>query len=62
MYDYYTAAEDLPLIMTFSEVQDALMVSRYTLMKLLANDELHGFKVGRQWRVEKEELLKFMQR
>ncbi len=58
--DYYTCEEDLPLIMTFSEVQEALMISRRTLLKLLWNGSLHGFKAGRQWRVEKDELLRFM--
>lgn len=60
MFDCYISEEELPLIMTFSEVQDILMISRHTLMKLLAKDELHGFKAGRQWRITKDELLKFI--
>lgn len=57
--EYYTSEDDLPLIMTFAEVQEALMVSRHTLMRLLNSGKLHGFKVGRQWRIYKEEFLKF---
>lgn len=60
MIEYYTNEDDLPLIMTFSEVQEVLMISRHTLMKLLHGDKLHGVKVGRQWRITKDELLKFI--
>jgi len=60
MIEYYTNEDELPLIMTFSEVQEVLMVSRHTLMKLLHSDKLHGVKVGRQWRITKDELLKFI--
>ena len=59
--DYYTAEEQLPIIMTFSEVRECLMISRQTLLKLLANDTLHGVKVGKQWRIYKGDFLKYFQ-
>lgn len=60
MIEYYTNEDELPLIMTFAEVQEVLMVSRHTLMKLLHSDKLHGVKVGRQWRISKEEFIRFI--
>lgn len=58
--NYYTSEEELPLIMTFAEVQEALMISRQTLLKLLWNGTIRGVKVGRQWRIAKEDFLKFI--
>lgn len=60
MFDCYINEEELPLIMTFAEVQELLLISRHTLMKLLSQNKLRGFKVGRQWRVKKEELLRYI--
>lgn len=60
MIEYYTDTNDLPLVMTFAEVQETLMVSRHTFMKILRNDELHGIKVGRQWRISKQEFIRFI--
>ena len=59
--DYYTAENELPLVMTFAEVRDCLMISRQTLLKLLAQDRLHGVKVGKQWRIYKDDFLKYFQ-
>ena len=59
--DYFTAKEGLPLIMTFSEVRVCLMISRQTLLKLLSQDKLHGVKVGKQWRIYKDDFLKYIQ-
>ncbi|MCH5185671.1 MAG: helix-turn-helix domain-containing protein [Oscillospiraceae bacterium] len=58
---YYTSEDELPLVMTFNEVREFLMISRQTLLKLLAADIIHGVKVGKQWRIYKDELLKYMQ-
>lgn len=60
MFDCYIDENDLPLVMTFAEVQELLLISRHTLMKLLSQNKLRGFKVGRQWRVKKEELLQYI--
>lgn len=60
MFDCYINEEELPLVMTFAEVQELLMISRHTLMKILSQNKLHGFKVGRQWCVKKEELLRYI--
>lgn len=54
--------EELPAILTFNEVKDYLYVGRNTLLNLLHNGILKGFRAGNQWRIKKEELIKFTQR
>ncbi len=60
MNTYYTSEEELPLVMTFNEVRECLMISRQTLLKLLASDTIHGIKVGKQWRIYKDDLLQYI--
>ena len=56
---YYNENE-LPAILTFSETVEYLYIGRYTLLKLLHNGTIKGFKVGNRWRIKKEDLLEFM--
>ena len=58
--EYYTSTDELPLIMTFNEAKETLMISRQTLLKLLWSDTIHGIKVGHQWRISKDELLNYI--
>ena len=58
--EYYTSTDELPLIMTFNEVKETLMISRQTLLKLLWSDTIHGIKVGHQRRISKDELLNYI--
>ena len=58
--EYYTSTDELPLIMTFNEVKETLMISRQTLLKLLWSDTFHGVKVGHQRRISKDELLNYI--
>lgn len=51
--------DDLPLILTFSEAMEYLFVSRNTLLKLLHEKELKGFKAGNRWRIRKDDLIEF---
>ena len=51
--------DDLPAILTFSEMREYLFISRNTLLNLLHSKALKGFKVGNQWRIKKEDLIEF---
>ncbi|MBQ8301135.1 MAG: helix-turn-helix domain-containing protein [Clostridia bacterium] len=51
--------DDLPAILTFAEAREYLYISRNTLLNLLHNKDLNGFKVGNQWRIRKEDLIEF---
>lgn len=43
-------------IMTISQVAEYLQLSEVTTYKLVQEGKLPGFKIGRHWRVKKEDL------
>jgi len=47
--------------MTLREVRVVLRISRLTTLRLLWGGKLRGFKVGRAWRIRREDLERFMQ-
>lgn len=49
-------------ILTIGEVCSILRIGRSTLLKLIHSGELPAFKVGRQWRISKNELYDFLKR
>jgi excisionase family DNA binding protein len=67
--DYFVRAEALeeiefqesfPPILTARGVQDLLCVSKNKLYELLGTGELKGFRVGRDWRIQREEVFKYI--
>lgn len=64
MYDYHDDElleehEPISEYLTPREVMDLLYIGKNTLYKLLNSGELKGFRIGRQWRVKRDELAKF---
>ena len=60
---YLSNKEDKQMInevLTFAEAVEYLYIGRNTLLKLLHNGTIKGFKVGNRWRIKKEDLLEFM--
>ena len=57
----YYNDEQLPALLTFSEAMtmEYLFISKNTLLKLLHDGTIEGFKIGKQWRIKKEVLIKF---
>ncbi|MCM3443943.1 helix-turn-helix domain-containing protein (plasmid) [Metabacillus halosaccharovorans] len=45
-----------PEIMTIAQVAKYLQISEMTTYKLVQEGKLPGFKIGRHWRVKKEDL------
>ncbi|UOR13663.1 helix-turn-helix domain-containing protein [Halobacillus amylolyticus] len=43
-------------IMTISQVAEYLQISEVTTYKLVQEGRIPGFKIGRHWRVRKEDL------
>ncbi|WP_347860798.1 helix-turn-helix domain-containing protein [Salimicrobium sp. PL1-032A] len=43
-------------IMTVAQVADYLQISEVTTYKLVQDGRIPGFKIGRHWRVRKEDL------
>lgn len=49
-------------ILTVREVAKILRVNIYTVYNLLKFGQLVGFRITRRWRINKEDLIKFMQK
>ena len=49
-------------IMTVTEVADYLKISEVTTYKLVQTGVIQGFKVGRHWRVKREDLSEFIEK
>ena len=47
-------------IMTVQDVADFLQVRRETILKLISNQELVATRVGRPWRIRKDDLNTYM--
>jgi len=47
--------------LTLQEAAELLQVSKRTVERLIRCNELPALKVGRQWRIQKSELIKFIQ-
>lgn len=47
-------------VYTTEEVADALRVSVFTVRRLLNSGRLHGFKVGKDWRITESDLQAFI--
>lgn len=52
--------EDLPAILTAEECAGFLRIHLNTVKRLLSEGELPGKKIGRQWRVDKDDLKRYM--
>ena len=47
--------------LTLQEAAELLQVSKRTLHRMAQRYEVPAFKVGRQWRIQERELIKFIQ-
>lgn len=52
--------EPISEYLTPREVIDLLYIGKNTLYKLLNSGELKGFRIGKQWRVRRSELQKYI--
>lgn len=51
---------DVPASMTVRQMAETLAVSEHVVRRLLASNELQGVKVGREWRVLRADLLRYL--
>lgn len=49
-------------LLTFDEARKYLRVNRGTLYKLIRNGDLPAFRVGKQWRIDKEEFTEWLRK
>lgn len=52
--------ENMPDILTFEEARSALRIGKNTLLELLWNQELEGFKIGRCWKIPRTALITYI--
>ena len=49
-------------ILTLKELQELLHIGKNTALRLVQSDEIEAFRVGNQWRITKDSILKFILR
>ena len=52
----------IPEILTFKECQELLKVGKNTMLNLLHENKIQGFKLGNRWKIPKESIVEFIER
>lgn len=52
--------DKLPEIMTIQELSEFLKISVITIRRAIDSDKLKAFKVGKVWRIEREEVIEWI--
>lgn len=52
--------EHLPVLLTAAEAMDILGVGKNTMYRLLKSGELPAVRIGRVWRIQMEELSRYL--
>jgi len=52
--------ENLPDIVTPKQLAEFLQISETTVKRALKSGELQGFKAGRDWRIEREKAISWL--
>ena len=52
--------DNLPDIMTIQQLAEILKVNDMTIFRALHKGELKGFRVSKSWRIEKKEVLQWI--
>ncbi len=56
-----TQWSDLPLVLTSDQAAAVLQLKRRTIANMLDRGDLHGVKVGKEWRVSRTEIVRFVE-
>ncbi len=54
--------DNLPDILTVKQLAEFLQVSELTIKRAIKTGELEAFKAGRDWRIERESVLKWVKK
>lgn len=52
--------EQAPVVLTAAEAMDILGVGKNTMYRLLKTKKLHGFRIGRSWRISMDAIEDFI--
>lgn len=56
-----TQWSDLPLVLTSEQAAAVLQLKRRTVANMLDRGDLHGVKIGKEWRISRAELRRFLE-
>lgn len=56
-----TQWSDLPLVLTSEQAAAVLQLKRRTVANMLDRGDLHGVKIGKEWRISRAELQRFLE-
>ncbi len=51
---------NLPDILTVKQLAEFLQISDQTVMRAIKSEQLNAFKVGKDWRIERNKVLKWI--
>lgn len=51
---------DYPMILTVKQCQEILQIGKNLMLYLIHNEEIPAFRVGKQWRIKREDLERFI--
>ena len=51
---------DYPEILTLKQCQEILQIGKNLMLYMIHNEEIPAFRVGKQWRIRREDLEQFM--
>jgi len=57
----YVSYDDIPLIMTVEDLMPILLIGRNTAYELVRSGEIKSIRVGRQIRIPRDALIKFLE-
>ena len=49
-------------ILTLKELQELLHIGKITALRLVQNGEIEAFRVGKQWRIVREDIIRYLKR
>ena len=49
-------------ILTLKELQELLHIGKNTALRLVQNGEIEAFRVGKQWRIVREDIIRYLKR
>lgn len=52
---------DLPLVLTSEQAAKVLQLTRRTITNMLDRGDLRGVKIGKEWRISRAELMRFVE-
>lgn len=49
-------------ILTLKELRELLHIGKNTALRLVQNGEIEAFRVGKQWRIVREDIIRYLKR